>query len=78
MSVTIKNVLDRFATEPTLQTFSGLYRSTDRFQCPLAVFFNEVCVSSFVMKAKQAGLSTSDIDRIMTWADTGRWSIFTF
>ena len=83
MSVTIKNVLDRFAAEelaPYRADGDPLFgwRTTKRKLCPMQVFFCRYPVASFIEAAKYSGMPNSDIERIMIWADTGKWPTFNY
>ena len=85
MPVTIKNILDRFAEEDLVnpQFAKTVKWRTQRCLCPLQVFFCPKDISLYfesaksiayvIERARQAGMVNGDIERIMTWADTGRW-----
>lgn len=85
-TLTIKTVLDSFIAVgcarcsiqldglPKQPENGGPWRTTDNLlHCPLAVATGEL---RFYYKAAiKAGLAVEDINCLIRWADTGRWSM---
>lgn len=77
-SLTIKAVLDSYAAygpedSPTLD----IYGFTDcehrvKSLCPLQITVGRNC---YYTRSRQLGLSSGEINSIITWADSGKWPI---